>query len=106
MTDVLALRTLLTTGYTCLTTYHMIREHPLILPICWSALFVFVNAMMALRLFEERHVRLSEVEAHLYHEHFETGMTKHEWKRFLGHGEWVSAKEKHPVIRKNELTDL
>ena len=67
MTDILMLRSLLIVGYSSLVTYHLLQTRPMRIPLRWSAFFVAVNVVYALRLALERWPQgLSEDDIVLY----------------------------------------
>lgn len=88
MTDVLALRTLLTAGYSGLAAFHALQAKPLWIPLGWSCVFVAVNAAFAANLAADRWGSLNEEEEKLHTESFPQ-LTRGQFKQLLAIGERV-----------------
>lgn len=88
MTDMLQLRLLLVTGYSGLVAYHALQVKPMKIPLCWSALFVAVNATAAAMLLADRYApNLNSSEnpdgEELYQQHFSDVLTRGQFMQLL-----------------------
>lgn len=96
MTDILMLRSLLIVGYSSLATYHLLQTRPMRIPLRWSAFFVLVNVVYALKLVFERWPQgLTDEDIHLYEAFFVERLSRRQFKQLLELGE-------HRVLRSGE----
>jgi len=87
MTDILALRVLLVSGYSGLVMFHTLHVKPLRIPLAWSGFFVLINAgMVALILADRLPAGLSQEEELLHQEHF-AQLTHGQFRKLLRLGE-------------------
>ena len=103
-TDMLMLRTMLIGGYSGLVAFHCLHPKPLRIPLLYSAIFVAVNAAMALQLAHERWPGLTEDEQ-LLHSAFFHRMTPKQFKRLLELGEHVTLRDGATVTMQQQHCD-
>eukprot|EP00929_Paragymnodinium_shiwhaense_P036921 TRINITY_DN19738_c0_g1_i1.p1 TRINITY_DN19738_c0_g1~~TRINITY_DN19738_c0_g1_i1.p1 ORF type:complete len:378 (+),score=57.59 TRINITY_DN19738_c0_g1_i1:107-1240(+) len=106
MTDPLYLRSLLVCGYSNLVAFHSLQYRPLRIPLMGSVFFVFVNAYFAAKIIKERFVSLTGLEASIYAEHFESVMSKYDFKCLMEFAEVRRADTKTLLVKKGTLADL
>ena len=88
MTDILMLRSLLIVGYSSLATYHLLQTRPMRIPLRWSAFFVLVNIVYALKLVFDRWPQgLSEGDIALYESYFVDRLSRRQFKQLVELGE-------------------
>ena len=103
MTDILMLRSLLIVGYSSLVTYHLLQTRPMRIPLRWSAFFVAVNVVYALRLALERWPQgLSEDDIVLYEASFAERLSRRQFKQLLDLGEHRDLRDGALVTRERE----
>jgi len=86
MTDVLALRALLSAGYSGLVAYHSLQPRPLWIPLRWSCIFVAVNIFYCASLAMDRWPgELTAEEIQLHTENFPQ-LTRGQLKQLLALG--------------------
>jgi len=105
MTDVLALRVLLSGGYVGLVTYHSLQAKPLRIPLLWSCVFVAVNAAAAFGLAADRWPgSLSEDDERLYTTNF-SQLTRGQFKMLMERGEQTSFPRGTELTREGEPSE-
>jgi len=102
MTDVLALRALLSAGYTGLVAYHSLQARPLWIPLRWSCVFVAVNVFYCVSLAMDRWPgELTAEEARLHAENFPQ-LSRGQLKQLLALGDRTNLPRGTEVTREGE----
>lgn len=106
----LELRVLLVGGYSGLVAFHSLHKKPLMIPLCWSAIFVAVNAAAAVLLVADRYAPTLNTPTHpdgeaLYEEYFQGLLTRGQFLQLLD----MARRERLPtgtvLTRENQVCD-
>ena len=105
MTDVFALRVLLSCGYSSLVVYHACQAKPLWIPLRWSCVFVVVNVVAASSLAADRWPgALSAEEEELHAQNF-AQLTRGQMKQLLALGERVHLARGEELTREGDVSE-
>jgi CRP-like cAMP-binding protein len=100
MTDVLLLRTLSIFGSMCGITYNMTRVPKQINACAWGAIFVSVNVVQIIRLYQSRRdIKFSVEEGELYYKNFASfGVDPRLFQELMRHAEWITLQKGDIIV--------